>query len=622
MNTAMDAYALTPRAIFDSTVIYEIPPFQRPYVWTEEDQWQPLWDDIERLTEAAIDAGDDQQRLAALAGHFLGAVVLKQLDSPAGDPSRQSVIDGQQRLTTLQLLLDAAQVVVEGYGFEDDSESLSELVSNSAKRFASSHKRFKLWPSRIDRAAFERVMDNSSQVPPELDDSRIVQAHRFFVGAISEWVEVTGDPDKTATRLSALSSVLQQSLQVVTINLGVHDDDQLIFETLNDRGTPLLAADLIKNFVFQRCEEIDADVDAWADKYWQDFDGDWWRDQVSQGRMYRSRIDLFLQYWLTMQTLSEIPTDAVFSRFRAFASDKLSNRSEAGAFLQSLRSDADTFRDLAQLDPGSARGSFYSRVVEALELGAFIPLLLWMISDNHAPPRDQVDRALAAVESWAVRRTLLRRTMKDVNKLVVALLQHLGEHPLDAVGDATVAFLVRQTAEARVWPTDEEVREELPGVKVYGNIKQQRLRTILAALELRARTERHEAVSVPPKLEIEHVMPRGWRSFWGERVAHDPEKSAERDRIINTIGNLTLVTQKLNVALSNRPWTDAEALVVAPSGKDAGVGKRSLLSRFSVLVLNKEIVDAHEVAWTEAHIERRGRQLAQRVVEIWPHPGG
>jgi hypothetical protein len=614
----MDANALTPRDLFDGKVTYEIPAFQRPYVWTEEDQWQPLWDDVERLTEAVLDAEGDRGQLSAIGGHFLGAVVLKQLDNPAGDPSRWSVIDGQQRLTTLQLLLGAAELVVETNGFEDDAESLSELVSNTSKRFAGTPKRFKLWPSRIDRPTFESVMDNGLVVHKSLEDSRIVRAHAFFVDAVSEWAEISGDPDKAARRLAGLASVLQQWLQIVTIDLGVNDDDQLIFETLNDRGTPLLAADLIKNFVFQRCEEIGADVDAWGDEYWLEFDGDWWREQVSQGRSYRSRIDLFLQYWLTMRTLSEVPTDKVFARFRSFASEKLANIADAEAFLSGLRSDADTFRDLALLDPHSASGSFYTRVVEALELGAFIPLLLWMISDNHNPPRDQVDRALAAVESWAVRRTLLRRTMKDVNKLVVALLQNLSGHPLEAVGDATAAFLLEQSADAREWPTDEQLVEDLPGIKVYGNIKQQRLRTILAALEMHARTKRHEDVSLPSKLEIEHVMPRGWRSYWGKGVAHDPELSAIRDKAINTIGNLTLVTQKLNVALSNRPWTDEEAAIVAPTGKDAGVGKRSLLARYSVLVLNKEIVDGHAAEWSDTGIEGRSKLLAGRIVEVWP----
>ena len=618
----MEAKALTPRDLFDGKVSYEIPPFQRPYVWTEEDQWQPLWDDIARVTEALLDLDGDPAGGAARPSHFLGAVVVKPLTHATGDPVRSSVIDGQQRLTTLQLLLDAAQLVMEQFDHDEVAESLQELVLNDSKRFRKTPKRFKLWPSRIDRAAFECVMDNEMDVPDAVADSRIAQAHRFFGGAIAEWAEVSGDPDKAVVKLNALAQVLQQHLQIVAIDLSGSDDDQLIFETLNDRGTPLLAADLIKNYVFQKCDDLGADVDSWSDIYWRDFDDDWWRDQVSQGRQYRSRIDLFLQYWLTMRIKDEVPTDAVFGRFRTYAGEQLSTVASAEQFLVGMRRDADTFHDFAQFDPRSARGSFYTRVVEALELGAFTPLLLWLISEEHPTPVAQRDAALSAMESWVVRRTLLRQTMKDVNKLVVAMLKELDQHAGANVGDATVAYLQAQTADARIWPTDEALMSQLPNVKAYGNIKQQRLRAILAGVELRLRTDRHELVTLPTKLDIEHVMPQGWRSFWDDGTAGNHEAAAARDHLINTLGNLTLVTQKLNVALSNRPWTDEAASTIAPTGKDAGLGKRSLLNRFSVLLLNKDIVDPHVAAWTEANIGERNLAMAKTIAEVWPRPPG
>jgi hypothetical protein len=613
----MEAKALTPRDLFDGKVCYEVPPFQRPYVWTEEDQWQPLWDDIARVADAVFDAAHgDGERLHA--SHFLGAVVIKQLPSVAGDPLRASVVDGQQRLTTLQLVLDAAQLVMERSGHEDVAESIQELVLNDSKRFRGSPKRFKLWPSRVDRDAFACVMDNDMSVPPELRDARIPLAHAFFESEISSWAEVDGDPDKVRARLSALATVLQQHLQVVAIDLSGNDDDQLIFETLNDRGTPLLAADLIKNFIFQRCESFGVDVDKWNSTFWGDFDDDWWRGQVAQGRLYRSRIDLFLQYWLTMRVKDEIPTDALFGRFRAYSSEPLSETPTAEEFLAGMRRDADTFRDFAELDATTPSGSFYRRVVEALELGAFIPLLLWLIAEHAHVSSAQVDKALAAIESWAVRRTLLRRTMKDVNKLVVALLKELDAHSSGAVGDATVAFLLRQTADARTWPTNQEVAAELPAVKAYGNIKQQRLRAVLEAVELHLRTDRHEQVSLPQRLEVEHVMPQGWRTHWDDGTASDLAAAARRDRLVNSLGNLTLVTKKLNGTLSNRPWTDAEVSADGSRGKDAGLGKRSLLNRYSILVLNKDIVEPHPDAWTDGDIAARNSVLATAVCDVWP----
>lgn len=613
----MDTKALTPRELFDGTVCYEIPPFQRPYVWNEEDQWQPLWTDIERVAAALDEArkGDVE-----VAPHFLGAVVIKQLAAAAGDPARHSVIDGQQRLTTLQILLDAVQLVTQEHGDEDDAETLMELVANGAKRFRKTPKRFKLWPSRVDRLAFEHVMDNDLVVTDGLSESRIWAAHEFFCSCVREWAGLAdgANPEEVAVSLRLLAEVVQQQLVVVAINLDQKDDDQLIFETLNDRGTPLLAADLIKNMVFQRGDELGADVEVWGEKYWADFDEDWWRQEVQQGRLFRSRIDLFLQYWLTMREQDEVPAEKVFAHFREHAKSRLTTADSATQLLVELRRDADTFRGFAELDPGSTPGRFYARVVEALELGATIPLLLWLISDNHDIPEEAVHCSLAAVESWCVRRTLLRATMKDVNRFVIALIKHLDELPADKVGEGTVEFLLDQTADSRVWPTDDQVMDSVPHSKLYGNVRQNRLCMMLSAVEQKRRSERNEDVTLPLNLQIEHVMPQKWRTHWSDGISDDPIAGGIRDRLVQSIGNLTLLTGSLNASLSNRPWLDSDAEKVAPSGQEAGKGKRSLIDKYSLLVLNKEIVQNHADSWTDDDITSRGLAITSDLVEIWP----
>jgi hypothetical protein len=614
----MDTKARTPRELFDGSVCYEIPPFQRPYVWNEEDQWQPLWADIERVASALAEAraaGTDD-----ISPHFLGAVVIKQLAAPAGDPARHSVIDGQQRLTTLQILLDAVQLVTHEQGEEVVAETLLELVANPAPRFRGTSKRFKLWPSRTDRAAFAEVMDNDLHVSTSNTETRIALAHEFFCQSVREWVSEAGEgePVGVMVRLRLLAEVVQQQLVIVCINLDQRDDDQLIFETLNDRGTPLLAADLIKNLVFQRGEDVGADVDQWGEKYWADFDEDWWRQEVQQGRLFRSRIDLFLQYWLTMRVQDEIPAEKVFAHFRTHAAPNLRDAESATNFLAELRRDADTFRAFAELDPSSAPGLFYARVVEGLELGATIPLLLWLISDNHNIPDDAVARALGAVESWCVRRTLLRATMKDVNRFVIALIKHIGTLKASDVGNGTVLFLHEQTAESRVWPTDEQLIEGVPKSKLYGTIRQNRLSMVLSAVEQKRRSERNEDVTLPINLQIEHVMPQKWRPNWSDGIADDPIASTARDRLVQTLGNLTLLTGSLNASLSNRPWLDSDAAIVAPTGPEAGKGKRSLIDKYSLLVLNKEIVQQHPSAWTNSDIESRGLEIVKDVDSIWP----
>ena len=191
---------------------------------------------------------------------------------------------------------------------------------------------------------------------------------------------------------------------------------------------------------------------------------------------------------------------------------------------------------------------------------------------------------------------------------------------MEQVGQAVVDYLARQTADARSWPTDDSLRQQLPSIRLYGNVKQLRLRALLSAVEMQRRSQRHESVSLPEKLEIEHVMPRGWRTYWGADIQEDTDLAAKRDVLVDTLGNLTLVTKKLNATLSNRPWRDEDAAVVAGTGKQAGIGKRSLLNQYSILILNKDIVEPHPHSWTEDDIRDRAKQLTEAVISLWPRP--
>lgn len=240
------------------------------------------------------------------------------------------------------------------------------------------------------------------------------------------------------------------------------------------------------------------------------------------------------------------------------------------------------------------------------------------VVNRSSVPDDHVALALSSLESWVIRRTLTRDTMKDVNKMMVAILVLLDAGTVAEAGEVVRDFLAGQTSDARTWPTDEAVLAALPTVRLYGNVRQSRLRVVLEGIEQVIRTERHETNVVPLKLEIEQVMPPGWTSHWDPEIQADPVASAKREQWINTLGNLTLVTQKLNGVLLHRPWTNAQALIVAPTGKDAGLGKRSLINRYSTLVLNKEIVDDHMEQWSDTDISARGLELSKRACLAWP----
>lgn len=608
----MQANTLTPFQLFGAQVRYVVPMFQRPYVWTLEDQWEPLWGDIRTLAERVLETTGPSYGVPDAPPHFLGAVVLDQQLVPSPYTTVRHVIDGQQRLTTLQLLLDAAQWIVQQHGEQADASALGMLILNNPAVLQQEDEIFKVWPSNPDRNAFRAVMRDDLAPGPELTSARIVEAHRFFAGEIEEWAEPSGDPDKTRARLHALSLVLMQLLKLVVIDLEPGDNAQVIFETLNHRGTPLLAGDLVKNFVFQVAEAEGTDVERLYWDLWSPFDADSWRRQVKQGRLYRPRIDVFLNYWLAMRRTHDVPTDRVFSDFREYVSTL---GAPINTVVEDLAAGAKVFDQLDRWPWTSVEGTFAYRALSVMEQYALGPLLLWLLGwGEDRLPVSQRQLALRALESWLVRRMLCRMTAKQVNVLVIDLLKDLVAAGPETAGATVVAFFAGHDAESRKWPTDADVREALRVQPLYTAITRARLRMVLEAIEDRLRTplsdEQHCGRGT---YTIEHVLPQGWGQYW-PLPAGDPELlTFERDRVVQRLGNLTLVNNKLNPSLSNRPWTDVEAQAV---GYD--LGKRSLLQQHGTLHLNTRIVTGWVDCWDEDCIAARGDKLADLVLAIWP----
>ena len=150
----MQAQTLTPFQLFGNQVRYAVPMFQRPYVSTKELQWEPLWEDVRTLAERLIEqpaTGSIAAGAVDVPPHFLGAIVLDQLLVPAGYIPVRHIIDGQQRLTTLQLLLDAAQLVMQSHGDPQDASALQTLILNNAAIAQGADDVFKVWPTNYDR---------------------------------------------------------------------------------------------------------------------------------------------------------------------------------------------------------------------------------------------------------------------------------------------------------------------------------------------------------------------------------------------------------------------------------------------------------------------------------------
>lgn len=600
----MKATPRTPAELFSAPVRYLIPLFQRPYVWTQEKQWEPLWADVVSVAEAILHSPDP----ASVPPHFLGAVVVEQQRGQVGFIPSWHVIDGQQRLTTLQLLLDAVQEVAEELGDSKDAKALQSLVVNDPDLTAYSDDEFKVWPTDRDEDAFRASMTNGVVPDQSHAATAIARAHAFFSRAARDWALDTDDAGPDAvTRIHALVVGLRNHLRVVAIDLEDGDNAQVIFETLNYRGSVLLAADLIKNLIFQRAKSQGLDVFGLYSGYWRDLDGDWWRTEVKQGRLMKPRIDTFINHWLVMKLRREVASDRIYAEFR----DNIATPGTAlDGLLAEISRDAGLYAAFESQPPQTTEGQFHYRVLEALDSGVMMPLVLWFLRWNDAElPITQRTKAFQALESWLVRRAILRLTTKDLNRAVLDLLARLDQAGPQTAGDLLEQVLASQESASRLWPSDDDVRRALLESELYLLLTRPRLRMILEALEDQTRAGNYgEGTPCPRGLTIEHILPQGWRENW-PITPEDAEAAASRDHLLHTLGNLTLVSGSLNPALSNRPWCT-----------DDGQGKRDYLMCHSELKLNASLLKAHVDAWDEASIVARTEVLATAIVRIWRRP--
>ncbi|MDQ3379642.1 MAG: DUF262 domain-containing HNH endonuclease family protein [Actinomycetota bacterium] len=599
----MDANTRTLKELFQKDVRYVIPTFQRPYVWDQDGQWEALWDDLRNVAERYLDELDAADGNSAIAeeearSHFMGAVVLQQTLMPTAEIETRTVIDGQQRLTTMQLVLDAAQEVMEELEFPEASR-LARLVENV---FSPGDERFKLWPTGLDQAAFRASMTNSAVTPEGFEDSLIVQAHDFFRLQIKEWVESAADDETKRKRAHGLETALFALLELVVIDLTTADDPFVIFETLNARGTPLLDSDLVKNYILQTASGLGFSSDDLYEQEWRPLEDIWWRTEVQQGRIVRPRLDVFLNYWLMMRKSAEVTSTEVFREFKSFVEKGDSSIQDVA---RDLRAVGETYRAFDDFEPYSAPEIFVHRW-RVIEAGVTTPLLLWLFSQlPDQLEASRRDRCLIALESFLVRRMVCRMTTKNYNDLFLELLSQLSKSGPELADEVLVSYLSGQTADSRLWPDDTAFEFAILDMPLYRLLTRGRLRMLLEALEDAARSsladEKHVARGA---LTIEHVLPQKWHAHW-PLADGDIEAVGHRERVLHSLGNLTLVNDKLNPTLSNAAWP----------------AKQKLLSEHAVLHLNKELFNGYATReWNETTIRERGKVLAERAKSVWPAP--
>ena len=604
----MDTAVKTPLEVFALPQHLVVPLFQRPYVWDEENQWGPLWQDIRRLTDHKL------INPTAQATHFLGAIVLQAMEAQFGSMPAWSIIDGQQRLTTLQIVFDAAAAEFETRELDQLAGQLTGLTHNSPHFIQGDGIALKLRHSNRDRDAYDQVMDADPPIDYdslESTSSLIVRAHQYFAEQIASWLDEAGHT--VTDRGGALAGVLTQAIQLVVIGLRADENSQEIFETLNARGTPLTAADLIKNFVFQRLEAEGEDTKRAYAEVWP-FDSKFWEKEISVGRYLVSRGSLFLNQWLVSRVGEEIGPKSTFTRFKYFVEhETLLSMSE---LLTAIKAQADRYQSWTERagDPHADLDVVTMCVYrsQAAAIETLKPIMIWLHEPGATFTPVTIDRIVATVESWIMRRVLLRLALGDLGRVVADLVKTHRGVPDNELADRVEAFLSRQNAPSTYWPGDEELRRSLEVEQAYRRFKRGRLRMFLEAAEDHYRGFTGDKPSKTGMrvdrrgFHIEHLLPQKWSTHW---KVLDLAAEVDRDAHVHRLGNLTLLTGPLNSSVSNGQWLGVE-------------GKRDKLKKHDVFLMNRTIRDESAEGWTESLIDSRTDELIDAFIATWPVPEG
>ena len=586
----MDAKILNLDSLFGGEVSYRIPQFQRPYAWKRDSQWQPLWEDVSKIADACLNAAPNHR----VRPHFMGAIVLQPQSINTGEVRKVLVVDGQQRLTTLQLLIKAIE---KAYLNRDDSERsarLRKFTKNPETHLAGDPDNdTKIRQSnQNDQTAFQReIRDTSNESTPQ---SAIKEAAEFFHTLVTEWLK--SRPQGYLSSADALERTVTDLIQIAAIDLDMDEQPHIIFETLNERGEQLTQSDRIKNTVMYRANVIDS-AEAARD-LWGMFDSGWWRENRKEGSMNRSHNDRFLNYWMVVKKQGEVSPDRVASEFRSFLDSDAKKDVPIHDIAAEIRTAGIFYRDI-ETDQIPEMKTFLRRV-KALGIGIATPILMWLATSKTTWEKRK--RCHSALESYLVRRMLCGLGSMGVNLFFNEVLRDL-ENGGPAVADVTLVEHLTRGIGNRIWPNDRMVRENLLNHPLKGN--QGRQRMVMEAIEDSLRSEFTETVAISSDLTLEHVMPQGWATHWPLPAdkKNDPESEPARDNAVKEIGNLTLVAQKLNNRLSNGPWLE----------------KRVELQKHSMLFLNKTLLENPPEVWDEDSIRERSVKLTEEIIKVWPH---
>lgn len=533
--------------IIEGTKQYVIPLFQRTYSWTNK-EWDILWKDLVELCEM------DNPRT-----HFIGSIVNMPTVSVPEGVAKYLLIDGQQRLTTIFILL----TLLRNKARENQNNRFADEINNTllVNQYKDGLDHFKLMPTQVDRLTYQNLINGN----PNEEENQITRAYTFFEKKLKQ-VEL--EPEK-------LKKVITSYFSVVSIVLDADDNPYLVFESLNAKGRPLTQADLIRNYFFMRIH-------------------------INQQE------DVYKSYWLPMQTaLNDDLTE--FIRHYLMKDGNIIKQSDV---YYALKDSVSTMNAIEYLKELKKYSTYYQKLkypefekepelekmfrrLNRIEVTTAYPLLLnfYNLFAEGSIDKDGFIAILKTLENYLIRRFVCSIPTNQLNKIFPTIYPLIQSKHSDNIIEGFKIIL-----QSKGYPKDNEFFLRFRETKFYGG-GDRVVKTKLILETMESSFNHKEAVPFD-NLTVEHVMPQTLSEWWQNHLGEDWDET--HDLYLHTIGNLTLTAY--NTELSNDDFPT----------------KKQKLNE-SHLEINKYFTDISE--WTRKEIENRAENLAKKALDNWGYFG-
>lgn len=559
--------------IFNGNKILEIPFYQRAYVW-DTPQWERFLADMEYVSHNKTP-------------YFLGSIILKQQMTDSGQSvgDQRTVIDGQQRLTTLAIFFKVLSLKMQ-------DPSPSNLFRLGMEKDAI----ITLFHNHNDVTAFNKIL-NLSEQSTLLEEDSVTLAYTYFVENI--------DTEKLNYR------IILNNIMFVGIDLGVNEDEQQIFDTINSLGVKLTTAELLKNYFFGR-DDIQLYKDYWQNVFEKDTETkEFWDTEILAGRLRRYFIDLFFYSFLQIKiqdsTLNVSADDkdefmkveGLFESYKKFIKkysvDKFALIAEIKDYSNVFRNNFDAEvidRDLS--DSNSVER--INALIFGLENTTLIPYVLFILK-NVSDEQERI-KIFSYLESYIMRRMVCHASTKNYNRL---FSEQLISNNILTKNDLKT-YIDKRSDKVNYIPSDSDLKRGFHESKLIN--KQTAGILYLIESKIRNRSKHSTALLGLKHYSLEHIMPKKWENHWG--TVPNEQARVTRDRKLLTLGNLTIITASLNSSIRDGNWS----VKLNGNGSAGGLKKYAAgLDTFDAC-LNLPI-------WDEQAIEQRADFLYGEAVKIW-----